>query len=107
MRKLAIELILSFLVLAGCASAEEHVVVQKDKAFSVETLDVKAGDTVNFQNSDSVVHNVFSRDAANQFEIKAQLPGQETAVQFETPGTTEVRCAIHPGMKLQVNVSKR
>jgi hypothetical protein len=36
----------------------------------------------------------------------SQTPGANATVTFATEGTVEVRCAIHPGMKLTVQVSK-
>jgi plastocyanin len=35
-----------------------------------------------------------------------QLPKASTSVVFENEGTIEVRCVIHPAMKLIVNVKR-
>jgi plastocyanin len=98
------------LALAGLAYATDqirkHVVDQKDRAFSTKEISVKVGEAIVFQNSDEVTHNVFSNSKANAFVIKTQKPGESSAVEFKEPGTTEVRCAIHPGMKLVVNVTE-
>jgi plastocyanin len=51
------------LLAAGSAHAAEHVVTQKNKAFSVKKLAVKVGDTIKFVNEDSFAHNVFSLSA--------------------------------------------
>jgi len=72
----------------------------------VATIEVKQGDSLTFRNEDTVVHNVFANGGENKFEIKAQLPGQATTVTMDKPGDTEVRCAIHPGMKLKVSVAE-
>jgi plastocyanin len=98
-------LILSlFLTAFTFARAEEHVVEQKTRLFNVTEITIKPGDKVVFKNSDDVTHNVFSVSPANPFNIRVQAPGASSTVEFKDPGTTEVRCAIHPGMKLVVTV---
>jgi plastocyanin len=84
--------------------ARQHRIDQKNRDFSVKTLTIKAGDKVEFCNSDDVTHNVFSKSKANAFNIKTQTPGSSSVVEFTEPGTTEIRCAIHPSMKLIINV---
>jgi len=54
-----------------------------------------------------VTHNLFSRSPGFEFEVKVQLPGQDTPVTFERAGVAEVRCAIHPEMKLRVVVEEK
>ncbi len=86
--------------------AAEHAVDQKGKEFSVKTLTVKKGDVVVFQNSDSVTHNVFSKDDQIKFDLKTQKPGENSKVTFDKVGKGEVRCAIHPHMKIQLTVTE-
>jgi plastocyanin len=99
-------LVLALAALAGPAAAEDHPVSQKGKRFEPESLRVKVGDRVLFQNDDETAHNVFSRTAGNAFNVGMQEPGSTSPVTFEQAGTVEVRCAIHPGMKLTVQVEK-
>ncbi len=105
-------LALSVLTLAALSvsrvvsAGEKHVVTQKGKSFSVTELHVKVGDVVEFKNDDDVSHNVFSVSKIQPFNTKMQIPGSQAAVTFTNAGTIEVRCAIHPGMKLQIQVSK-
>jgi plastocyanin len=100
-------LTLSALSVSRAVSAgEKHVVTQKGKSFSVTELHVKVGDVVEFKNDDDVSHNVFSVSKIQPFNTKMQTPGSDTAVTFINEGTIEVRCAIHPGMKLQIQVAK-
>lgn len=89
-------------VLAG--EPGEHPVDQKDKEFSQTEITIKPGEKVLFKNSDNVTHNVFSNSKVNPFHIKIQQPGSTSTVQFDQEGVTEVRCAIHPKMKLMVTV---
>lgn len=88
-----------------CANdPKNHPVDQKDKEFSVTEITVKPGENVVFMNSDSVTHNVFSNSKVNAFTIKVQKPGESSTIAFKEEGVTEVRCAIHPKMKLVVTV---
>jgi plastocyanin len=97
--------ILALLVsLAGLALAADMTVVQKDRAFSVSTLAVKVGDQVVFVNQDTVNHNIYSETKGLEFDV-LQKPGTSHTVRFAQPGVTEVRCAIHPVMKLEVRVT--
>src|SRR4051812_15946177 len=88
------------------SAGQKHVVRQKGKSFSVAELHVKVGDVVEFKNEDDVSHNVFSVSKIQPFNTKMQTPGSDAAVTFTNEGTIEVRCAIHPGMKLQIQVAK-
>jgi plastocyanin len=81
------------------------VVSQKGRAFVPAAVTVKAGDSVAFVNDDSITHNVFAKGEVAQFDLKQQPPGQRNEVVFAKPGTVEVRCAIHPSMKLVVTVT--
>ncbi len=87
-------------------SAEVHTVIQKNRAFSVAAITIKPGDYIRFKNDDEVTHNVFSMSPNMQFDIRRQAPGKSSDVQFLKEGTAEVRCAIHPKMKLMVTVKK-
>jgi len=84
--------------------APVHEVSQRDKNFAPGKLTVEAGDEVVFLNDDEISHNVFSRSADSRFNLKIQRPGEHKRYRFETPGKSIVRCAIHPNMKLVVDV---
>lgn len=87
------------------AQASEVTIVQKDIAFMPERVAVKAGSTVVFVNDDRFGHNVYSETPGADFDIGRQPPGQRTPVVFRQAGNFEVRCRIHPKMKLEVAVS--
>ena len=95
---------LSVFALLAWAAGQNHVITQKDKAFSAAELTVKPGDTIVFKNDDDVTHNVFSQTSGFEFNSKTQAPGAEASVSFDKAGTVEVRCAIHPKMKAIVHV---
>lgn len=96
-----------FICLA-CANAlaQEFTVDQKDRHFSVKKLTVKVGDQVRFLNNDPFFHNIFSLSDIKTFDLGSYPQGQSRTVTFNTPGTAEVECAIHPEMKLIVEVVK-
>ena len=94
----------SVCVMGAFAAGQRHVIVQKEKAFSVAELTVNAGDAVVFKNDDAVTHNVFSQTPGFEFNAKTQVPGTETPVNFDKSGTVEIRCAIHPKMKAVIHV---
>jgi hypothetical protein len=53
-----------------------------------------------------VTHNVFSVTPGLAFDIRRQAPGGVSQVTFDKEGVAEVRCSIHPKMKLMVTVKK-
>ena len=92
--------------IAGARAESTNVITQADHAFSQVEITIKPGDKLVFTNADSVTHNVFSKSEANAFDIRVQKPGEATMIQFDQAGDTEVRCAIHPRMKIIVHVQK-
>ncbi len=86
------------------AAATEFTVTQKGQQFNPRALKIKAGDEVVFVNDDAGTHNVFSESAANTFDLKAQRPGTRTRVAFPAAGRIDIRCAIHPSMRMTVDV---
>lgn len=91
---------------AGQAVAAEHVIGQKNKAFAVSTVDAKVGDDVLFLNDDVVFHNIFSLSDAQSFNLGAYGPGVSRKMKLEKAGKIEVECAIHPRMKMVIDVSR-
>jgi hypothetical protein len=49
---------------------------------------------------------VYSKTPGAEFNVKLQEPGSESPVVMERPGTVDVRCAIHPRMRLRVEVQE-
>jgi plastocyanin len=97
------------MLLASSAAAEEITVAQFNKNFvvkgaQVETLAVKAGDSVKFLNEDPFFHNIFSLSDLKTFDLGSYPKGESKTVTFEKPGVADVECAIHPGMHLKVTV---
>jgi plastocyanin len=53
-----------------------------------------------------VNHSLYSETQGAEFEI-LHRPGQSFTRRFSQPGVVVVRCAIHPHMKLKVQVRKK
>lgn len=90
--------------LVNTAVAENHVVAQKNKAFSVKELTIKKGDTVDFLNEDDMFHNVFSLSDAKLFDLGSYPKGESKSVTFDEAGEVEIECAIHPNMLMTINI---
>lgn len=85
------------------AAIAATTVSQKDKAFSQESVTLKAGEKIKFVNDDSVVHNITVKTPGGATRPGVQeKPGDEIELAFDEVGTYEVRCLIHPKMKMSV-----
>lgn len=101
----SIALGLAALGVAGTALASEVItVVQKDRNFHTDAVDVAAGDVVRFTNEDPYVHQLYTRSATFNFSSEKQEKGKILSVPFTVAGDFEVRCEIHPKMLLKVHV---
>jgi plastocyanin len=100
--------ILLILILAvGLPSlAAEIEIGQKNKRFSSTTIKAKVGDTLVFTNDDPYFHNVFSLSDAQAFDLGSFPTGEKRRVVLKKEGTIVIECAIHPDMKLTVQVEK-
>jgi len=97
----------SYLALTGAACAGEAIVDQDEMHFLPETLTIKAGDTVHFKNSASIIHNIFvaAPDDSDVEDVGLEKPGQVMDYNsFTKPGLYRVRCNVHPMMKLKIYV---
>jgi plastocyanin len=88
------------------AQAKDLEVTQKNKQFSQKSIVIQVGDSINFKNEDPFVHNVLSLSDVKTFDLGTYPQGQSKKVVFDKAGTVEIECAIHPEMKLIVEVKK-
>lgn len=86
------------------ALAETYEVGQLDKQFTKQSLTIKMGDSVKFTNNDPFFHNVFSLSDAEMFDLGSYPKGESRDVKFNTAGEVEVECAIHPQMRMTIDV---
>lgn len=86
---------------------EEHAQMdQKNLVFIPHVLPVVAGTTVEFLNSDDVMHNVFTPDkCAEKFNLGTWPKGQVRSYTFKKTGCDAVMlCNVHPEMESYVVV---
>ena len=93
------------------AHARELEVSQEQKAFvlnkePIRELRVSVGDSISFKNDDPFFHNIYSASGSAEFDLGSYPQGQSRKVTFGKEGTVMVECAIHPNMKLRVEVGK-
>lgn len=107
MSRTAFLALLGAMAMAPCtANADPVDVTQKNKSFEPGEVTIHVGDSVVFHNEDPITHNMFSRTDGHEFNLKMQKPGHDMEQRFDTAGQAVVRCAIHPKMKLIVNVEE-
>lgn len=82
-------------------------IAQRATRFSQSSLNVKTGETVRYHNFDDVLHNLMIIGADDEPKDQGlQRPGAVVSYKFTEAGTFEVRCAIHPKMKMTVTVAE-
>src|SRR5262245_53872359 len=67
-----------------------------NRAFTPDNLEIAAGTTVTWTNTDSVAHT--STSNANGWDSGIISPGRQFSFTYQTAGTFPYHCAIHPGM---------
>jgi len=73
---------------------------QLNMTFVPRVLPVLAGTTVDFLNSDAVLHNVFSPDAcADKFNLGTWPKGQIKSYTFKKECSAVLLCKVHPEME--------
>ena len=86
------------------AADDAHIVVQKGRAFHPGEVTIDRGESLTFTNNDEFIHQIYSQASDFSFDSDERNPGENITENFTTPGTFEVRCHIHPKMKLVVHV---
>lgn len=83
---------------------KEHARIdQKDLVFTPHVLPVLVGTTVDFLNSDKVLHNVFSPDAcAEKFNLGTWPQGETRSYTFKKDCVAVLLCKVHPEMEAYV-----
>ncbi|MEH2476367.1 plastocyanin [Nitrobacteraceae bacterium AZCC 2161] len=100
--------LIALLILGGlsaAAYAANQTVRQHGRMFSTESVTIRKGETLIFQNDDNVPHNIASVSKGNEFNLGSQPPGASTDVTFTEVGDVQVICAIHPRMKMTVKIT--
>lgn len=91
-------------LLTARADAGQFMIGQKGRLFKPGSLRVKAGDVVVFKNDDTVTHHVYSSTKGHEFDLETTNPGEDVKWTFDSKGRVDVRCGLHPGMRLVITV---
>lgn len=87
-------------------SASQNSVIIKDMAFSPSFISVKKGTKITWTNQDSTTHTVSSKsDSPESFDSGNLDKNGSFSFTFNTVGTYNYFCNIHPNMIAAVNVT--
>ena len=89
------------LPLAASAQDNSRVITQKGRAFRPGEVSISRGDRLTFTNQDSFIHQMY---VDGLFDSEEKGPGEVLNETFPRAGTFQVRCHIHPTMRLIVHV---
>ena len=78
---------------------------QVNRAFVPDLVVIPAGSTVEFPNSDSVSHQIYSFSAARKFQLPLYRGKPYPPVHFDQPGLVTLGCNIHDSMLAYVLVT--
>jgi plastocyanin len=100
------KILLPFLLvpLTAFAADDAHVIAQKGRAFHPGEVTINRGESLTFTNDDEFIHQIYVAGDGFDFDSDEKNPGEDLTETFTVPGTFEVRCHIHPKMRLIVHV---
>ena len=82
------------------APAKHAEMDQKNLVFAPHVMAVLVGTTVDYKNSDAVLHNVFSPDACcDKFNLGTWPQGQSKSYTFKKECAATLLCKVHPEME--------
>ncbi|HEY5174273.1 MAG TPA: carboxypeptidase regulatory-like domain-containing protein [Terriglobales bacterium] len=91
------------------APSQKRMMNQKGLMFNPKLLIVQTGTTVEFQNDDSVQHNVFWPSISGNKKLGHNLgtwpKGDRRPFKFDSPGVVPLLCNVHPEMSGYIIVS--
>jgi plastocyanin len=88
---------------ADAAAPRTHVVVMDKMKFGPIPADVKAGDTIVWENRDMFRHTATAKDGAFNIDLPAGAKGKTV---IRAVGTIAFSCKYHPGMRAMLKVAK-
>src|ERR1700740_82710 len=80
------------------ATAVHAVIDQMNRSFAPELLVIPVGSTVEFPNSDSVSHQIYSFSAPKRFQLPLYRGKPYPPVHFDQAGIVTLGCNIHDDM---------
>jgi plastocyanin len=89
------------LTMTAFAADAAHTIAQRDRTFRPGEVTINRGEALTFTNQDAFIHQIF---VPGLFDSEEKNPGENLTENFPQAGTFEVRCHIHPKMRLVVHV---
>jgi plastocyanin len=109
MKRLIAMLVLVAAVAAAIAvpalAATKTVKVGPKRSFGPKSLSVRSGDTVKFQWTGSLPHDVIITKGPKKGKISGVRTKGTVSKKFNTKGTYTIVCQIHQGMTLKLKVA--
>jgi plastocyanin len=99
-----VTIVVMLISIGSVSYGAQHVIGQKGRLFKPGVMTVKAGDSVMFKNDDAVTHHIYSSTKGHEFDLKTTSPGKNASRTFAAAGRVDIRCGLHPGMRLVVTV---
>jgi plastocyanin len=98
------------LLLTTLAHAESHTIKMKSLSYDPKTIEIKAGDSVQWENQAYTEHSATSiekKDQAFTFDTGLIQPQKKSKnIIFKTPGTYAYHCSVHgPMMNATITVT--
>ena len=115
---LVVSLLIAVMLISGCygpKTAAPSITTQptatntveiKGFAFNPGAITVTKGTTITWTNEDSAPHTVTTINAPVAFDSGRMSKGDTFSQTFDTAGTYEYYCSIHPNMKGKVIVTE-
>src|SRR5215212_1724682 len=90
---------------AGAGAGDTVTIKMESIQFSPKSMTAKVGQTVKWENEDTVDHNV-TADKGEDFKSKDFGQGGTYAYKLDEAGTIEYECTLHPGMVGTIKVTE-
>jgi plastocyanin len=105
-RLLSVLLIFLMTVTAAALAQDldEVTIVQKNRDFQTNELTVSTGSVLAFSNLDEFPHQISAKGPGVLATSGLQRTGEVLRIPAPEPGDIQVRCGIHPRMRLTVHV---
>ena len=93
------------MIVGTAMGAAPYLISKKGREFQPKEIVLKRGESLKFINDDGdLLHHTYLKSETFSFDSGDQKPGSKFEVAFTAAGRFTVRCAIHPKMKLVVDV---
>ena len=101
----ALAMVIACLVVATSAGAAEIAVDQRNMQFVPNAVAIVVGDSIRFTDTDRIAHDITVVDPLGAaVDHGMDYFNQQIVVKFEKAGVYQVRCRIHPAMKMTITV---